>query len=118
MHFTRTKKNYIANEIKLAKEKNEKVVVLTHHSPILDGSEPKYLNSPLQGGFCSNLEDMMGDPVILWLFGHTHYQMDVLRNKTRVITNATGYPMEPSKWIKQLAITVDDFFTRKDLIKF
>jgi len=116
--FHEDEKTYIANEIKLAKENKEKVVVLTHHSPILDGSDPKYDNDALQGGFCSNLENIMGDPVILWLFGHTHYQKDVLRNKTRVITNATGYPMENSKWIRKLAITVDDFFTRNDLIKF
>ena len=38
-----------------------------------------------------SLEYLMGPPVAFWAFGHTHYVMDVIRNGTRVVTNAFGY---------------------------
>jgi hypothetical protein len=36
----------------------------------------------------------MGPPIALWAFGHTHHVMDVMRNDTRVVTNAFGYAMQ------------------------
>jgi len=106
--FFADERQWLEDEIRKAKEAGEKVVVLTHHSPILDGSDPKFTGSSINPAFCSDLEYMMGPPVVLWAYGHTHYVQDVMRNGTRVLTNAAGYPhtTEPQKCNWELVLKV------------
>jgi hypothetical protein len=83
---------WLKAEIQEAKNKGEKVVIFTHHAPSVNGtSAPRYAGSANNCAFASNLEYMMGDPVLLWAFGHTHYSSDQNINGTRVVSNQVGY---------------------------
>jgi len=70
-------------------------VVVTHHLPHRRSIHPKYEASDLNPGFASDLSNMMGPPVSLWIHGHTHESLDYVVNSTRVVCNPRGYaPME------------------------
>eukprot|EP01114_Cavostelium_apophysatum_P023652 TRINITY_DN8979_c0_g1_i1.p1 TRINITY_DN8979_c0_g1~~TRINITY_DN8979_c0_g1_i1.p1 ORF type:complete len:303 (+),score=33.22 TRINITY_DN8979_c0_g1_i1:106-1014(+) len=85
---------WLKAEITKAKENHEEVIVFTHYSPILDGSDPKYASSPINFAFNSDLEYLLGDPIKLWVYGHTHYSQDIVRKGTRIVSNCLGYPRE------------------------
>jgi len=83
---------WLKSEIALAKEEGEKVVVFTHHAPSTRGtSHPRFDGSPNNAAFSTNLEHLMGDPVVLWCFGHTHYSSDQVIKGTRLVSNQVGY---------------------------
>jgi len=85
---------WLKAQIEEAKNKGEKVLILTHHAPSLRGtSAPRFEGSENNGAFASDLESMMGYPVAAWCFGHTHYSSDQVINGTRVISNQVGYIM-------------------------
>ena len=42
-------------------------------------------------GMATDLEGLMGGPVVLWGFGHTHLSSDEVINGTRVVSNQLGY---------------------------
>jgi len=87
-----TEVEWLAAEIEKANVLGETVVVLTHHAPISDSCDPQHYSSPINSAFCTPLEFLLGAPVALWAYGHTHWVSDVIRNGTRVMTNACGYP--------------------------
>lgn len=67
-------------------------VVVTHHAPSPHSVHPRYAGSPVNAGFASNLEDLMGGGrVALWVHGHTHSSFDYAVNGTRVVCNPRGY---------------------------
>jgi len=83
---------WLEEQIAMAKANGEKVVIFTHHAPSLKGtSDPQYDGSPNNSAFATNLERLMGDPVVLWCFGHTHFSSDQVINGTRVVSNQVGY---------------------------
>jgi predicted phosphodiesterase len=83
---------WLKEQIALAKQNGERVAVFTHHAPLVRGtSHPRFDNSPINSGFSSDLEAMMGDPIDLWCFGHTHYSSDQVVKGTRVVSNQVGY---------------------------
>lgn len=79
----------------LAKYRDQKVVVVTHHAPSMLSVEEKYKTDLLTAAFASNLEGLMspGGPA-LWVHGHVHHFVDYMINDTRVIANPRGYPRE------------------------
>jgi len=85
-------RKWLHDEIEAAKGRGEKVIVLTHHAPSFkQTSAPEHDGSPNNGAFATNLEYMMGPPVVAWCFGHTHYSSDQIINGTRVVSNQVGY---------------------------
>lgn len=75
---------------------NGKTVVVTHHSPILEGTNPIYLGDK-NSGFCNRMDNFIkkhNDSIDLWVFGHTHHNIDLDVNGVRVISNQCGYPNE------------------------
>lgn len=78
------------------KEKQEKIIVATHHMPSMKLIPPKFQdphNMKYSRGFASNLDHLI--PLTnLWLFGHTHYHVDTMLDKTRCYANPLGYPDE------------------------
>jgi len=59
---------------------NLKYIVLTHHVPIFSKpelnifvSDKKYLNNSINEAYQSQLDHLINSPIILWCFGHTHY---------------------------------------------
>jgi predicted phosphodiesterase len=79
----------------LADESVGTTVVVTHHLPHRRSIHPKYEASDLNPSFASDLSNLMGPPVSLWIHGHTHESFDYVVNSTRIVCNPRGYaPME------------------------
>jgi Icc-related predicted phosphoesterase len=68
------------------------VVVVTHHAPSQQSIHPRYgVNNKLSPAYASSLESLMGEPVRLWIHGHTHDSFDYCIEGTRVVANPRGY---------------------------
>lgn len=72
---------------------NEKLIILTHHAPIKQGTSAANMqDSQLQVAFASNLDDLMGEQVVAWCFGHTHHSCVIKHEKgTIIMANQLGY---------------------------
>lgn len=47
-------------------------MIITHHAPTFrKTSAPRHQQAELNVAFCSNLEYLMGDPILVWIHGHT-----------------------------------------------
>lgn len=68
-------------------------VVVSHHAPLHECIPGQYRGDALSPAFASHLPDLMGD-MDVWIHGHVHEPVDILRNGTRVIANPGGYPDE------------------------
>ncbi|CAO1660401.1 metallophosphoesterase [Vreelandella arctica] len=77
----------------LAQPFNGPKVVISHHAPLHDCIPGQYLGDALSPAFASNLPQLMGK-MDIWVHGHVHEPVDILRNGTRVIANPGGYPYE------------------------
>ena len=68
---------------------------MTHHAPtVRDTSDPKFEGGPTNSAFSTELTaERWWDPRVLkvWMFGHTHWPCDFVRNGVRVLSNAKGY---------------------------
>jgi len=90
---------WLTTTIKEMKKKNKTIVVLTHHCPInTNDAAPEtqdYRHFEIELGIgCSDLSHLF-DSVSTWCFGHTHWNIDVKVNKTRVVSNQVCYPQDP-----------------------
>ena len=69
-----------------------KKIVVSHHTPSFKMQNPKFANSKANGAFIVELEDYIMDSEIdYWIFGHSHYNVDVRIGKTRCVSNQLGY---------------------------
>ncbi|MEH6641934.1 metallophosphoesterase [Vreelandella glaciei] len=80
-------------ESQLAQPFDGPKVVISHHAPLHDCIPGQYLGDALSPAFASNLPHLMGK-MDVWVHGHVHEPVDMLRNGTRVIANPGGYPYE------------------------
>ncbi|KAL9645521.1 hypothetical protein ABK040_000586 [Willaertia magna] len=91
-------KEWLIEELKKAKENNEKVIVLTHHAPLLTGtSATKYQYSANRFAFATDLSEIIKeykDTIVLWGSGHTHYSYDFKQFGVRFVSNQYGYRNE------------------------
>jgi predicted phosphodiesterase len=74
-------------------------VVVTHHAPARASIAAAYRDerSHLNASYVSDLEVLIGPPVLLWVHGHTHSSFDYRLAGTRVLCNPRGYlPYEPN----------------------
>jgi predicted phosphohydrolase len=78
----------------LSKEdKATRKIVATHHAPSRRSVPPRYLHSPLNSAYYSNLEPVMQEyGVSLWIHGHMHNSADYTVDGCRVVCNPAGYP--------------------------
>ena len=70
-----------------------KTVVVSHHGPSLACKHMIFGHSDFSGAFYSDLPDLMAK-TDLWVYGHTHSNLDVDVNNTHLISNQKGYPNE------------------------
>ena len=71
---------------------------MTHHAPTVGGtSDPKFAaGGPVASGSAFATE-LVGGPcwdkerVRVWMFGHTHWCCDFVREGVRVVSNQRGY---------------------------
>jgi predicted phosphodiesterase len=78
----------------LSDMKDRDVVVVGHHAPSYQSIHEQYRNSHLMnGGYYSNLDDMILDhpQIKLWTHGHTHVPFDYEIGTTRIVCNPRGY---------------------------
>ena len=112
------------NDLQSNPNKKDKIIVATHYLPSMKLILPTFQNTNLKvgistkdkdkdidmdmdinasfqnlsnmkyyKGFASNLDHLI--PLTnLWLFGHTHYHVDTILDKTRCYANPLGYPDE------------------------
>lgn len=67
-------------------------VVVTHHLPSPRSIAPRFVGSPLNPTFASDLEWLMGNAgLALWVHGHTHEALDYRVSATQVHCNPMGY---------------------------
>nr|POF14026.1 uncharacterized protein CFP56_03050 [Quercus suber] len=78
-------------------------IIFTHHSPSTDprARNPRYGRSEVDSGFATNLCNehcWTNKAVVLWAFGHTHYNCDFVDDYgKRVMANQKGYYLIPQK---------------------
>lgn len=77
-----------AVEESMAKHK----IVVTHHVPSFKMQCPKFADSLANGAFTVELEDFINEHDIdYWIYGHSHYNVDVTIGNTRCLSNQLGY---------------------------
>jgi len=79
----------------LAEAHEGPTVVVTHHLPSMQSVAPMFRHpdhNQLNGGYCSNLDDMLVDyDVEYWFHGHTHATVEYDVDGTKVRMNPFGY---------------------------
>lgn len=81
-------------EMRLAESWAGPTVVVTHHVPCWEGSHPHF-DGALTAAFTSDLKSLIEHhPINLWIYGHSHANVDALLGKTRLLSNQRGYPAE------------------------
>lgn len=83
----------IAQVTKSPQSPERQLLVATHHAPCVKGtSRPGDSNNPWTSAFATDLLDQRGwDGIKVWVFGHTHYSTDFVRNGVRLVANQRGY---------------------------
>ena len=92
---------------------DEKVVVVSHHSPSFKSIHEQYSNDRIMNGaFHSDLSNFILDHprIKTWVHGHTHNPFDYYLGGTRVVCNPRGYvtkySSEDTGWNPNLVIEV------------
>ena len=68
-------------------------VVVSHHAPLGDCIPARYSGDRLSPAFASHLIHLMGR-MDMWIHGHVHEPVDIVRSGTRIVANPGGYPHE------------------------
>ncbi len=84
-------KEFLSTE--LSKPYDGKTVVITHHAPSLKCVHPTFGMNLIAGSFMSNCDDLI-EQADLWMFGHTHSNLDTHIGKCRLVSNQRGYVNE------------------------
>ena len=93
---------------KLEELKNERIFVITHHSPTLQSITEKYRKFPCNGSFCSDYDDLIiRNPAVKnWAFGHLHTAFDFPIGSCRMTCNPRGYRGEDTGFNKDFTIEI------------
>lgn len=84
----------------LAKPFDGPTVVVTHHAPSVRSIAPRFIDSPVNPAFVSELDELAGLATV-WIHGHCHDSNDYDWLGTRVVANPRGYPVRrqrPLQW--------------------
>eukprot|EP00195_Chlamydomonas_chlamydogama_P008584 CAMPEP_0202890936 /NCGR_PEP_ID=MMETSP1392-20130828/1173_1 /ASSEMBLY_ACC=CAM_ASM_000868 /TAXON_ID=225041 /ORGANISM="Chlamydomonas chlamydogama, Strain SAG 11-48b" /LENGTH=309 /DNA_ID=CAMNT_0049574591 /DNA_START=24 /DNA_END=953 /DNA_ORIENTATION=- len=91
---------WLRAETALAEADGVRLVVVTHHAPLLTGtSHPQFLGSPTNCAFATDLSHLMRAPIALWVFGHTHFCSRQVKGpgSVVVVSNQRGYADIPEE---------------------
>lgn len=76
----------------LVNEPKAKIVIVTHHAPLIDGATPKYRGDILSPAFVGDLSaEIQARHPTLCVFGHTHFNIDKFIGSSRVGSAQRGY---------------------------
>ncbi|MGU3340699.1 metallophosphoesterase [Methylobacterium mesophilicum] len=82
-------------------------IVVTHHAPVAESLDPRFVGSPLNPAFASRLDGLVSClGADLWVHGHTHASLDHVAGRTRVLCNPKGYGAENRRFDPALVIDV------------
>ncbi len=84
---------YLTEQIEFFKKQNKEIIILTHHAPslIMNG---KYSGNKIESAFATDLTYLFEPPVIAWISGHVHANVDTKINNIRCVSNCMGYKGE------------------------
>ena len=76
----------------LAESTAKHIVVVTHHLPTLKVVAPHHKGSVLNSAFATELGELIADSRIdVWIYGHSHTNIDTEINGTKIVSNQMGY---------------------------
>lgn len=80
----------------LARAKEDKVIVVTHHLPLYDAVSLRFRVSTLNGAFVNRCDDILAPECgpNMWLFGHTHDAQEFVKDGVLFAANPVGYRKE------------------------
>lgn len=92
------------NMVTAKRERERKVLVVTHHAPCLEGtSRPEQVGNLWNSAFATDLicnsKDWEG--VKVWVFGHTHFTTEIRKQGIRIVSNQRGYVLPGSEGVKR-----------------
>jgi predicted phosphodiesterase len=84
---------WLKMETEKAKQDGKKLVIMTHHAPLLNSCHPKHMGSPLSSAYETDLSELIkvNPHISLWLHGHTHHSEARTVGSTTVLSNQCGY---------------------------
>jgi len=93
---------WLKKELKSCKDENAKIVVITHHLPMLELNHKKYQKMPylpLNSGYATDLSKMIlkqqtEHMIAMWVCGHTHERKEISIYGIKFVINPIGYPGE------------------------
>ncbi|NWL79578.1 serine/threonine protein phosphatase [Pseudomonas taiwanensis] len=92
---------------RLAASHDGPTVVVTHHAPTLRSLQGNpHSGTHLDAAFANRWDDLMGDPITLWVHGHVHMAVNYDVAGTRVVCNPRGYPGESTGFDAGLILEV------------
>lgn len=84
--------NWLSSALALSTAK--KKIVVTHHQPTLQISDPRFKSSPINSAFAVNMDSFIErNNTDYWIYGHTHYNggNGTRISKTTLLCNQLGY---------------------------
>jgi predicted phosphohydrolase len=82
--------SFIKNAVAESNAKHK--IVVTHHVPSFKMADPKFKGSLANGAFTVELSDYIEKSDIeYWIFGHSHYNVDIKIGNTQCVSNQLGY---------------------------
>lgn len=88
----------------IEKNKDDRLIVTTHHLPSNVFIDNKYKDHPLNNGFVTELDSMIKNPVLAWIAGHTHSCRSMTYNDVQCEVNSKGYPHEKDSGFRNDAV--------------
>jgi hypothetical protein len=83
-------KHFLADEIH--EPFDGPTVVVTHHGPSRKSIDPKFADSPLNGAYVNDLDNLLeAGGELWWIHGHVHHSVSYQVGEGRVLTNPRGY---------------------------
>lgn len=95
-------RKFLATE--LAKQFEGTTVVVTHHCPLGDLAGDGH-EGHLGAAYFNEWHDLVAQADV-WIFGHTHRQVDVEVSGCRILSNPRGYPGEPTGFVPGFVVNI------------
>lgn len=73
------------------------ILIMTHHLPSYQMILLIYESSQCKSDFASDLDYLFKNPVVTWLYGHSHGFNKQIINNIPCIINSIDYPSEPRR---------------------
>lgn len=83
-------KQFIRDQIDIARKEKRQLIVVTHHAPHYDMLGEVHKTSYNKDGYATNLEDLFVEPIVAWISGHTHQSIKTYVNGIPCLSNCYG----------------------------